>query len=253
MRFARIMLRVQLACMAVGAVAVVYVLGFGVHPHQVGYACVVAACYVIFTGIATFFMQKAWRAQARSADAAASIHADDGATPDIAALGPRDVRHVRSLRRAWLSMVLLGVAMLVAFVVLVNHYEGSATTLESSGAHVQGVVTSVIAQGEAPFDGSIDVEYVYAGQSFDAHIYRDDNSPFYHVGEAVTVTVDPSDPQVATVGSSDNQGPGMVLLLVVLLLLGGALVFLGLALLFGLWLTGRRARRAGAFLTDHLA
>jgi hypothetical protein len=150
-------------------------------------------------------------------------------------------------------MVLLGAAMLVAFVVLVNHYEGSATTLESSGAHVQGVVTSVIAQGEAPFDGSIDVEYVYAGQSFDAHIYRDDNSPFYHVGEAVTVTVDPSDPQVATVGSSDNQGPGMVLLLVVLLLLGGALVFLGLALLFGLWLTGRRARRAGAFLTDHLA
>jgi hypothetical protein len=252
MRFARIMLRVQLACLVVGAIALVYVFGFDVHPHQVGFACVVAACYVGFTGIATFFMQKAWRAQPRSADAAASISADGGGSADIAALRRRGVLHVRSLRRAWLSMVLLGAAMLVAFVVLVNHYEGPTTTLESSGVHVQGIVTSVHSQGDAPLDGSIDVRYAFLGQTFDTRIYRDDNSPFYHVGEAVTVTVDPANPQVATVGGSDNQGPGVVVLLVVLLLLGGLLVFLGLALLFSLWLAGRRARRA-TFMTDHPA
>jgi uncharacterized membrane protein len=252
MRFARIMLRAQLAFLVIGAAALVYVFGFGVHPHQVGFACVVAACYVVFTGIATFFMQKAWRAQARRAAATAAMSADSGVTGGLGVLGPRDPRHVRSLRRAWLSMVLLGVAMLVAFVVLVNHYEGPVTTLESSGVPVQGVVTRVVSQGEAPFDGSIDVQYIFLGQSFDAHIYRDDTSPFYHVGEAVTVSVDPSDPKVATVGGSDNTGPAMVVLLVVLLLLGGLLVFLGLALLFSLWLAARRPRRT-VVPSDHPA
>jgi Protein of unknown function (DUF3592) len=246
------MLRVQLACLVVGAVALVYVLGFGVHPHQIGYACLIAACYVVFTGITTFFMQKAWRSQARSAAANASRHTDGEVTADSAGLGAPRVQDVRSLRRAWQSMVLLGAAMLIAFVVLVNHYEGPAMALESSGAHVEGVVTSVIDQGEPPSDGAIDVQYVYAGQTFHAHIYRDDISPFYHVGEAVTVTVDPSNPQVATVGGSDNEGPGVVWLLVALLLLGGVVLLLGLGLLFSLWLAGRRARRA-TFITDHLA
>ncbi len=61
MGFARVMLQLQVAGMAVGAVALVYVLGFGVHPHQVEYACLIAVGYVVLTGIATFFTQQAWR------------------------------------------------------------------------------------------------------------------------------------------------------------------------------------------------
>ncbi len=134
--------------------------------------------------------------------------------------------------------------MLTAFLVLVVHYEGPASTLESSGVHVEGVVTSVIGQEEAPADGAVDVRYIYAGQTFDTHIYRDDNSPTYRVGEAVTVTLDPSAPQVATVGGSDNEGPGVVWLLIVLLLGGGCAVFLGLAMLIGIGIIRRKARRA---------
>jgi hypothetical protein len=158
----------------------------------------------------------------------------------------------RSQRRVWLSVAILGVAMLIAFLVLVNHYEGPASALQSSGVHVEGVVTSVISQGEAPFDGAVDVRYVYAGQTFDTHIYRDDVSPTYRVGEAVTITLDPSDPRVATVGGSDNLRPAVVGLLVVLVLVGGCAVFLGFGMLIALRLTRRKARRA-AVQADHPA
>jgi Protein of unknown function (DUF3592) len=152
-------------------------------------------------------------------------------------------RRVVRQRRTWQSVALLGAAMLIAFFVLVNLYAGPTMDLESSGAHVEGVVTDVIGQGEAPFDGAIDVQYVYAGQAFDAHIYRDDDSPFYHVGEMVTVAVDPSDPQVATVGGSDNEPPAEVVLFVALLLLGATALFMGLVALLLTRLARRRARR----------
>ena len=145
-------------------------------------------------------------------------------------------------------MTVLGVAMLAGFLVLVVHYEGPAMTLQSSGVHVEGVVTSVIGQGEAPADGAVEVQYAYAGQTFDVRIYRDDESPVYQTGEAVTVTLDPSDPQVATVGGSDNTGPGVVWLLIVLLLGGGVAVFLGLWMLIALTLAGRRAGQRGRSL-----
>lgn len=238
-RFLRVILRVQLATIAIGTVALVYVLGFRVHPHQVEFACLTAACYAAFTGITTFFIQKAWRARARTA----ARRADGEVTANSAGLAASG-RNIRFHRRAWQSVTLLGAAMLIAFVVLVNHYAGPAMDLESSGAHVEGEVTSVIGQGQAPVDGAIDVQYVYAGQTFDAHIYRDDASPFYHVGEAVTVAVDSSDPQVATVGGSDNQGPAAVVLFVALLLVGAAALFLGLVMLIAMRLTRRKARRA---------
>ena len=253
-RFARVLLRVQLTGMAVGAVALVYVLGFGVHPHQVGYAFVIAGSYVVFTGVATFFTQQAWRAQARRAAASAARRADGAVTTeDGGGFHAPDVREsLRSLRRAGLSVILLGAAMLIAFLVLVDHYEGPASALESSGVHVEGVVTRVIGQGEAPEDGAVYVQYVYAGQPFATHIYRDDTSPFYHVGEAVTVTLDPSEPRVATVGGSDNEGPAVVWLLVLLLVAGGGAFVLGLAMLLGMLLARRKGLRAtvGA---DHLA
>lgn len=254
MRFARVMLLAQLAGMAVGAVAFVYVLGFGVHPHQVGYAFLVAAGYLVFAGIATFFTQQAWRALARRAAAHAGGGADGAVTTEnTAGLQAPGMRgDLRSRRRAWLSVTLLGAAMLIAFLVLVDHYEGPALALESSGAHVEGVITSVIGQGEAPVDGAVVVHYSYAGQTFDTHVYRSDTSPLYYVGEAVTVTLDPADPRVATVGGSDNESPALVGLLVVLLLGGGIAVFLGLFVLIGMSLTRRRARRASV-RADHPA
>ena len=149
-------------------------------------------------------------------------------------------------------MTLLGAAMLTAFLVLVVHYEGPAQALESSGVHVGGVITSVTGQGEAPADGAVDVHYSYAGQAFDTRVYRDDSSPFYHVGEAVTVSLDPSDPQVATVGGSDNEGPVVVVVLIVLLLGGGTAVFLGLWMLIAMRLARRKAPSA-TIQADHTA
>lgn len=254
MRFARVMLRVQLAGMAVGAIALVYVLGFRVHPHQVGLGFLIAACYVVLTGIVTFFTQQAWRAQARRAAANAARQAVGAPTTEKAGVlgAPGLPKGLRSLRLAWLSLTLLGAAMLIAFLVLVVHYEGPSLALESSGVHVEGVISSVIGQGVAPADGAVDVQYAYAGQSFDTHVYRDDTSPVYHVGEAVTVTLDPSDPHVATVGGSDNEAPAVVWLLAGLLIGGGIAVLLGLAILIGM----RRARlkaRGATVQADHPA
>jgi Protein of unknown function (DUF3592) len=114
------------------------------------------------------------------------------------------------------------------------------------------VITSVTGQEEAPEDGAVDVQYSYAGQTFDTRVYRDDTSPFYHVGEAVTVTLDPSDPQVATVGGSDNERPAVVWLLIVLLLGGGLAIVLGLAILISVWRT-RLKTRGATMQADHAA
>jgi hypothetical protein len=246
------MLGVQLGGMLLGAVALVYLLGFEAHPHRIGSACLFAACYVAVTGIVMLLTQKAWRAQARNAATDAARRATAEMTESAGLDAPGGRHYPRSQRRIWLSVTLLGAAMLIAFLVLVVHYEGSAQTLESSGVHVEGVVTNVVGQQEAPFDGAVDVQYVYAGQSFNAHIYRDDNSPFYHVGEAVTVSLDPSDPQVATIGGSDNMRPGLVVLLVVLLLGGGFALFIGLWMLIVPRLA-RRKTRSTTVQADHPA
>jgi hypothetical protein len=241
MRSVRIILRAQLGGIVLGTAALVYLLGFDSHPHHVLSACLTAACYAAITGSGTFFSQKAWRAQARKAGSAA-LRPDGGVSTSGAGLEMTARRVVRH-RRTWQLVALLGAAMLIAFFVLVNLYAGPTMDLESSGARVEGVVTDVMGQGEAPFDGAIEVQYVYGGQTFDAHIYRDDNSPFYYVGEAVTVAVDPSDPGVATVGGSDNEGPAEVLLFVALLLLGAVALLMGSLMLIGMRLTRRKARR----------
>jgi hypothetical protein len=254
MRFARRMLQAQLACMAVGAVALVYVLGLRVHPHKIGYAFLIAAAYVFLTGVATVLTQLAWRVQAVRAAATAARGADGVFTTENGGgfAAPRVRQGLRSQRRTWLSVTVLGAAMLIGFLVLVDHYEGPALALESSGVHVEGVISSVIGQRVAPADGAVDVQYTYAGQSFDTHVYRDDTSPLYHLGEAVTVTLDPSDPSVATVGGSDNESPGLVVLLIVLLLGGGVGVLLGPGMLIAMRLTRQRARRA-TIQADHPA
>ncbi len=162
---------------------------------------------------------------------------------DAGGLDAPEVREgLRSRRRAWLSLALLGAAMLIGCCVLVNHVDSPASTLASSGVYAEGVVTTVMGQGEAPADGAIDVRYNYAGRTFDAHIYRDDDSPTYRVGEAVIVTLEPAHPQVATVGGSDNLAPGVVWLLIVLLVGGVVAVVLGVALLIAV----RQDRRIAA-------
>jgi hypothetical protein len=249
-RFARVMLRLQVAGMALGAAALVYVLGFGVPPLQVGYACLIAACYVVLTGIATFFTQQAWRAHARRFGGNAARDADGRLTTDNADGLAQTVRDAnRSARRAYLSVTLLGLAMLIAFVVLVNHYEGQAMVLDSSGSPVHGVVTSVTGPGQRQFDRSVDVRYAYGGQTFDTRIYLNNNSPTYQAGEAVTVTLDSADPQIAAVGGSDNLGPGLVVLLTVLLLGGGAAFFIGFCVLVMTQLARWRRHRETIKLT----
>jgi hypothetical protein len=63
------MLIMQLVSMAIGAVLLVYLLGFSVHPHHVRFALVVAVCYLAFTGAGTFVIQRALRIRTRQAAA----------------------------------------------------------------------------------------------------------------------------------------------------------------------------------------
>jgi hypothetical protein len=69
MRSSRIALMTQLAIMLIGVAVIVYVLGFSVHPHRLGLAWVVAACYVVVTGGLALFIYRARRAAAKSQSA----------------------------------------------------------------------------------------------------------------------------------------------------------------------------------------
>jgi hypothetical protein len=69
LRFARYMLRVQVAGIVLGVVVIVYGLGFQVHPHKVGFALVIAAIYLVLASGVTLLLQRSWRAQARRAAA----------------------------------------------------------------------------------------------------------------------------------------------------------------------------------------
>jgi|HubBroStandDraft_6_1064221.scaffolds.fasta_scaffold2445196_1 O-antigen ligase len=60
----RLILKLQLACMVLGAALIVYVLGLEPRRHHVAFACALAACYLVFTGFGTIFMQRAWRSRA---------------------------------------------------------------------------------------------------------------------------------------------------------------------------------------------
>jgi hypothetical protein len=65
MRFARLMLKLQLSAMLVGAAVVFYALGLSPHPRHLALAGVLTAGYLALTGVGTTVMQRFWRARAR--------------------------------------------------------------------------------------------------------------------------------------------------------------------------------------------
>lgn len=66
MRFAHLMLKLQLGGMVIGAALVFYLLGLSPHPRHLVLASVFTAGYLAFTGVGTFVVQRSWRARART-------------------------------------------------------------------------------------------------------------------------------------------------------------------------------------------
>jgi len=66
MRFARLMLKLQLGGMVIGAAVVFYLLGFSARPRHLALASVFTAGYLVLTGVGTFVVQRSWRARARA-------------------------------------------------------------------------------------------------------------------------------------------------------------------------------------------
>jgi len=67
LRFARLMLKMQVAGIVLGAAVIVYVLGLDVHPREVGVGVVFAAIYFVLATGVTVLLQRVWRARARQA------------------------------------------------------------------------------------------------------------------------------------------------------------------------------------------
>ena len=65
LRLARVVLRLQLGGMVLGAALVFYVLGVAAHHRNLGLAIAITATYLVLTGAGTLIIQRSWRARAR--------------------------------------------------------------------------------------------------------------------------------------------------------------------------------------------
>jgi uncharacterized protein DUF3592 len=152
-------------------------------------------------------------------------------------------RRRRRFRRRALVVTLAGIVALMGWLVLIDRAEGQGMTLVARGAHARGVLTEVSPPlGGGLTAGAVDVGYLYDGKYFQGHVFLDDSSPRYRVGQSVVVTVDPSQPQDVTVAGSDNESPSFVWMAVGLLVAGLILLILGLAFLLNGSSFARRAR-----------
>jgi len=48
-----------------GTVFLVYELGFAIHPHRIGFACILAACYLVWSGAGLWLMHRGWMRRVR--------------------------------------------------------------------------------------------------------------------------------------------------------------------------------------------
>jgi hypothetical protein len=70
MSLARLILRLQLAAMAIGAAVLFYLFGFPDHTRHLVFASVITASYLVVTGIGTLVVQRSLRTRARAVGAA---------------------------------------------------------------------------------------------------------------------------------------------------------------------------------------
>jgi hypothetical protein len=138
----------------------------------------------------------------------------------------------------WLQIA-IGVAGVVAFVVIANAQQQSAATLLRTGMWVPGVVTDYSGVSQDA-NGYIDVNYPVAGRWHSGVIYLTPGSATYHFGETVTVIYNPQNPsQIRTPQdaneSGDSNNPVAAWPIAVLI---GGIFFLVRG-----WIVVRRARR----------
>jgi hypothetical protein len=145
-------------------------------------------------------------------------------------------RAIRRYRRAGLSWVLVGVALIVELMVVASMVEDHSARLAQSGLHTSGTVVRV--EGGVPIvsEGSITVEFTIDGISHNAEINLDSDSPSYSIGESVDVIYDPQD--VSNVRTSrETNDPRWTALAVGVGVIGGPIA-IGVG-----WVMLRRARR----------
>ncbi|MDX3188871.1 DUF3592 domain-containing protein [Streptomyces sp. MN03-5084-2B] len=120
---------------------------------------------------------------------------------------------VRGIARRAAAFVLVWVALVAAGLVGLHLLDEAADELLATGARVPGVVLSV----DVPVKGTPSMRVRYGDRT--AKIVLDSGRR-YHVGEAVTVIVDPADPARVRTPEEANENEFVFLLCIGLLLLG---------------------------------
>ncbi|MCU1623527.1 MAG: hypothetical protein JWL79_2372 [Frankiales bacterium] len=146
-------------------------------------------------------------------------------TPDLTGVR-RTLR--RALAAALLVEIVLGWSLLIATVVGINLQQGRADKLLGDGVPTPGTVVAVHGQDDL---GSVEVTYLAAQIQERGKLELDSNSPRYHVGEHLSLLVDPGDPRHFRTELESNDPAGQTWLLVFGVVLGPTFILIGLVLL----------------------
>ncbi|HXB14708.1 MAG TPA: DUF3592 domain-containing protein [Solirubrobacteraceae bacterium] len=165
-------------------------------------------------------------------DPSPSTPADVPAGPALGDPATSSALHRYRRRGAWITLA--GVALLVAFLVVVSIQGQHARWLLEHGGRVEGLVTSV-SRG-ARGGGSVKVDYVVGGRLWHGTISLTETSASYAPGYAVTVVYDPRHPSDIRTPEEKNEPSWTVVPLMVAL-------FAGLFMFVGGAVTLVRARR----------
>jgi hypothetical protein len=146
-------------------------------------------------------------------------------TPDLTGVR-RTLR--RALAAALLVEMVLGWSLLTATVVGITLQQGRADRLLEDGVPTPGTVVAVHGQGDL---SSVEVTYLAAQIQERGKLYLDSISPRYHVGEHLSLLVDPGDPRHFRTEQESNDPAGQTWPLVFGVVLGPLFILLGLVLL----------------------
>lgn len=121
-------------------------------------------------------------------------------------------------RNRGLSVLLVGGALLVVFVVAASVVENRAEQLEQVGLRVDGTVVEVNPGLRSA--GNIHVAFVHRNRQRRSVVHLNDSSPRYEAGQAVTVLVDPTDEERVSLSGETNQSRLTVVPMILALVVG---------------------------------
>lgn len=141
----------------------------------------------------------------------------------------------RVMRRRLLTPVVVtvvGLAMLVAFVVLVTAAADHSDWLRSNGESTVGTVLGVTQNSgggrQATYtNGSVRVSYRAGARELTATVSLGESARRYRVGQQVTVFYDPANPRDLTIDDAVNQGGWRLLVAILLVTIGVLTVGVG--------------------------